>query len=299
MLNIGISLKRNYYTPEAYAYKSFLEKKGWSVQLDYEEFLLPENDITILFLGIDLFWKKNKFKRVIHDYPGVSTGKFPKIRNIVKKNVNRIPDGRIFFDDFVGKEFGFKDCTKSINVNAGVDQLFFEKGTKVKEYDLVYSGAISGRDGFSLVLHKIAGLGLKILIIGDVDKSFRECFKSYKNIVFIGRVGRSELPKLYRSAKAGLNFTPNAYPYHFQPSIKVFEYLASGIGVVTTHSVWADKFYNKHEYKPLWLENLKTRYDFDSFEFSELDMSEYRWDVVLKEAKFEEFLKSRLDTTKG
>ena len=54
MPSIGISLKRNYYSPEAYAYRDYLVKNGWNVQLDYEEFLSSENDITIMFLGLDL-----------------------------------------------------------------------------------------------------------------------------------------------------------------------------------------------------------------------------------------------------
>ena len=58
MPSIGISLKKHYYSPEAYAYKDYLIKKGWDVQLDYEEFLSDENDITIMFLGLDPIWKK-------------------------------------------------------------------------------------------------------------------------------------------------------------------------------------------------------------------------------------------------
>ena len=166
MPNIGISLKRNYYTPEAFAYRDYLESEGWSVQLDYEELLSPENEITILFLGFDPCWTKNKFKKVIHDFPSASTGAFPKIKNRIKRSVNRTPDGRIFFDDFVKQEYNFKDHTKSINISAGIDQLFFNKGALTKEYDLVYSGAISGRNGISIELNRLSNLGLKILIIG-------------------------------------------------------------------------------------------------------------------------------------
>ena len=294
MPNIGISLKRNYYTPEAFAYRDYLESEGWSVQLDYEELLSPENEITILFLGFDPCWTKNKFKKVIHDFPSASTGAFPKIKNRIKRSVNRTPDGRIFFDDFVKQEYNFKDHTKSINISAGIDQLFFNKGALTKEYDLVYSGAISGRNGISIELNRLSNLGLKILIIGEVSKSFRDLFFSNKNVVFIGRVERDKLPDLYRLARAGLNFIPNAYPYHFQSSIKVLEYLATGIGLVECRRIWAQEFSEKNQYQPLWLEDLKTKDDFDCFEFSEVDMLAFSWDSILKNANFNNFVSSLL-----
>ena len=300
MPSIGITLTKQTYNPEAYAYKAYLEKKSWNVQLDFRENLSLNNDITIVFMGLDPIWNGSSFKNIIHNYSSSSTGYFPKIKNSIKKYVNKKPSGRFFLSSFVKQEFNFQDGIESINVGIGIDNVFFEKDAEGKEYDLVYSGAISGRNGLSLELQKISDLDLNILVIGEASESFRADFSSDKNITFLGRVNRDKLPKLYRSAKAGLNFIPSGSDtYRFQPSIKVFEYLATGIGLVTNHNVWTDQFVSKHNYSPLWLENLKTKDDFDSFEFSELDMSQYQWDVILKEVKFEEFLKSRLDTTKG
>ena len=46
-MNIGITKKKNAYTPEAYAYKNYLEKYGCQIQFDYEDNLDPNNDINI------------------------------------------------------------------------------------------------------------------------------------------------------------------------------------------------------------------------------------------------------------
>jgi hypothetical protein len=294
MPSIGISLKRNYYTPEAYAYKDYLTKNGWDVQLDYEEFLSSKNDITIMFLGVDPVWKKNRFKKIIHDYPSLSTGKFPKTKNLVKKYINRKPDGRIFLNSFVENEFNFKKCENSININAGVDSLFFDKVEENKEYDLVYSGSILGRDGLISELQRLAILGLRILIIGEVDNNLRNYLKLQGDVHFSGRVKRCELPGLYRLAKAGLSISPDIYPFNSQTTIKTLEYLASGIGLVSNHYGWINQFSDKYNYQPLWTGSLKTKDDFDRFEFSEIDMLEFSWGNIFKNVNFNNFVDSLL-----
>jgi len=292
MPSIGISLKRNYYTPEAFAYKDYLIRNGWEVQLDYEEFLSYENDITLLFLGLDPFWKKNRFKKIIHDYPSLSTGKFPKIKNFVKKRINRKPDGRIFLNSFVENEFNFKNCKNSINIDVGVDHLFFERVDVNKKYDLVYSGVILGRDGLIRELKRLAILGFRILIIGEVDENLKKYLGLQGEVFFAGRVDRDKLPGLYRLAKAGLSISPDIYPFSSQTTIKTLEYLASGIGLVSSHYGWINQFSDKYNYDPLWIDSIKTKDDFDYFEFSQIDMMEFSWDSVLKKTNFNNFVHS-------
>ena len=294
MPSIGISLKRNYYSPEAYAYRDYLVKNGWNVQLDYEEFLSSENDITIMFLGLDPLWKKNRFKKIIHDYPSLSTGKFPKTKNLIKKYINRKPNGRIFLNSFVEREFNFKKCENSINIDVGIDNLFFDKIEIEKEYDLVYSGSIIGREGLIAELQRLAILGLRILIIGEVDDKLRNYLSVHGDIFFSGRVGRSELPSMYRLAKAGLSISPDIYPFTSQTTIKTLEYLASGIGLVSNHYGWINQFSDEYSYQPLWTGNIKTKGDFDRFEFSEIDMSEFSWDNIFNKVNFNNFLYSLL-----
>lgn len=295
MPSIGISLKRKYYTPEAFAYGKYLEENGWQVQLDYQESLSYENDITILFMGLDLSWKKNKFKKIIHYYPSLSTGRFPILKNSIKKHVNRIPDGRIYLNNFVKNGYDFKQCKNSLIIDVGIDKFFFENKQVGIDFDLVYSGVLLGREGLIEELKRLSMLGLRILIIGEVTKYIQKELKNYGEIFFSGRVDRSELPALYQSAKAGLSVSPDVYPFSSQTTIKTLEYLASGIGLVSSKYKWINEFSKKNNFEPLWVNSIKTKDDFDSYEFTEIDMSEFIWEKILDKVNFNSFMHSLLN----
>ena len=105
---------------------------------------------------------------------------------------------------------------------------------------------------------------------------------------------RCELPGLYRLAKAGLSISPDIYPFNSQTTIKTLEYLASGIGLVSNHYGWINQFSDKYNYQPLWTGSLKTKDDFDRFEFSEIDMLEFSWGNIFKNVNFNNFVDSLL-----
>lgn len=70
---VGIGLKEHAYTPEAYAYKSYLESNGVSVQLENEAFIDPNNDINIYFMGMRPLWHRKKGRAIeIHEYQSLS-----------------------------------------------------------------------------------------------------------------------------------------------------------------------------------------------------------------------------------
>jgi hypothetical protein len=285
---------RTAYTPEAYAYKEYLQDKGWNVELNFNECISHDNDIVIMFMGVDPYFKKNRFKKIVHDYPSLSVGRLNKYRDRVKKYINRKPDGRIFLNKFVQGGLDYKDGISSIYRDMGVDQGFFDIKEKKHEYDLVYSGSIDGREGLIIELSRLATLGFSILIIGEVNEDIRKYFKLNKNVVFTGRVERNELPDLYRLAKAGLNYTPNIYPFNCQTSTKTLEYLATGIGLVSNHNSWIDQFSMHNKYKPLWIDDITCKEDFDCTSFTELNVLDYNWNSILKKSGINSFLESIL-----
>ncbi|MBJ6954663.1 glycosyltransferase family protein, partial [Vibrio cholerae] len=87
----------------------------------------------------------------------------------------------------------------------GVDKAFYQSSKANKEFDIVYSGSIRGRQGLIPQLYRLASLGFKILIIGDVEVSIINLFSNFgKNVIFTGRVSREQLPDLYKICRAGL-----------------------------------------------------------------------------------------------
>ncbi|WP_372474078.1 hypothetical protein AB4865_02060 [Capnocytophaga sp. ARDL2] len=283
-MNIGITLIKQDYTPEAFAYQLFLEKKGHIVQLDYK--LDPNNDINIYFMGLRPFYQKKKKALEIHEYQSLSTPPYCLLKDSVKKIFNKKPNGRIFLNNFVYNQMQFKDNIPFIKRDMGVDENLFQSPSKNPLYDIVYSGSILGREGLIKVIQKLAKF-YKILVIGQVTNYHRQ-FLNHENIYLTGRVERKFLPELYREARYGLNFIPNLRPFNMQTSTKVLEYLASGLQVISNRYSWMENFCKTINYEPIWFDDL----DFLSLKHYQQipSMNRYKWENILTESYFEQFL---------
>lgn len=294
-MRVGIPLSKNAYTPESYAYYKYLTNKGHDVQLDYD--LDPYNDINIYFMGLKPFWKKEKGRaKEIHEYQSLSTPAYANIKNKVKKYINRKPDGRVFLNNFIKNDLNFSDVKPFIYRDMGVDEALFQIPNPSPNYDVVYCGSISGRVGLIDALLNLAKF-YKVIVVGRMSEDEKRIL-SVKNITSTGMVSREELPKIYRDARFGLNFTPDIYPYNVQTSTKTLEYLASGLGVISNKYEWAECFFKKINYQPFWLNNDTV---LDSVKLNSLTscdysaMQAYSWENVLSHSNFEGFLRDVLN----
>lgn len=290
-MKIGIGLKKNAYTPEAYAYSSYLSSRGWDVQLSAECNLDPELDMHLYFMGIRPFWRKSTNDTLeVHEYQSASTPPYSIAKNWLKGLVNRKPTARIFLNSLVEKSFSFDDDLPSLHRDMGVDAKLFLPTPLNPEYDLVYCGSILGRVGLIEEINRLASIGLKILIVGHVDKHTSDLFGGRKGVTFAGMLARHDLPQAYRMARAGLNFTPDIYPFNIQTSTKTLEYCAAGLGVVSNRYEWVQQFEHDRGGSFLWLEKLNTRGDVEDFSYRSPDVRDLEWHSLLDRASFSEFL---------
>lgn len=292
-MKIGISLKKNSYTPEGFAYQRFLENNGWDVQFDY---ILDEcNDINLYFMGTRIKKASNIYSPVeIHEYHSLSTPPFAHQKNLIKKFFNSTPSGRIFLNETMKNTLDFRDNIPSINRDMGVDQALFMQRPINPEFDLIYSGSIQGRVGLLQHLKELSQKGFKILVIGNVNKKTLDFFRKDQNIKFTGKVTRSELPSIYQRARAGLNYTPNLFPFNIQTSTKTLEYCAAQLGVVSNKYPWVENFAKKNSFQPFWLDDIIDKDTFDNHEFTHVDVTEYEWNKLLSSIDFEKYLLSFL-----
>lgn len=286
-MNIGITLKNAAYTPEAYAYKNYLEKFGHHIQLDFEENLDPNNDVNIFFMGTRPFWKKEKCRAIeIHEYQSLSVPQYSKLKDYLKVMINSIPDGRIFLNDIVHRQLNFKDKIPYIYRDMGVDKDFFQKKSDNPKFDIIYSGSIYGRTGLSNVLLRLARR-YSIIVVGIIPEELILPFRK-AGITIVGRVERKYLPELYKDARYGLNYTPDIYPYNIQTSTKTLEYLASGLGIISNKYAWSSRFFSDLGISPIWLDSVE---DLElKSENLFIDMTEYCWDNILKNSNLNNFL---------
>lgn len=288
---IGIPLSKSAYTPEAYAYESYLIKMGHQVQLDYE--LDPNNDLNIYFMGMRPFWKKKEGRAIeIHEYQSLSTPPYARFKNFSKKIVNKQPSGRIFLNDLVHHDLNFTDDIPYIYRDMGVDEALFQSPSENPLYDIVYCGSISGRSGLIEVLRELAK-NYKVIVVGRVNDVEKDLLQ-HTNITLLGQVSRDQLPEIYRNSRFGLNYTPNIYPFNIQTSTKTLEYLASGLRVISNRYKWVELFDKSNNFEIIWLECLgQYKCNIDSFN-KVYDLQDYSWNHILYNSGFLNFLETHV-----
>ncbi len=284
------------YLPETKVYTDYLGGKGIEAEIFTSGSGCPDADIFICFMGFDPIWARQAIfdkKKIIHEYVSLSTPPFARCKDYLKKHLNKQPAGRIYLNEEVRKRLAFSDSIPWIYREMGVNRSFFQQPTSKPEFDLVYAGA--DRSGLRQTIRHLAGLGIKILLIGEFTLDFRGFVNIPGYVFFTGRVGYYEIPALYYKCRTGLNYTPDKYPYNIQTSTKTLEYCAAGLGVVSNRYAWIENFAVSRNARLFWLEDLKAKEQLDAFRFRIPDLSDLEWNQVLDRAGIIPFLHSLLE----
>lgn len=293
MTRVGVTLSETAYTPEAYAYKTFLEPRGFQVVLAPPGDLESVNtDIDIHFMGWRPFWRRSAKSATleVHEYQSLSVPPAAHAKDRLKSLVNRRPAGRIFLNSEVRNKLRFPVAAPSLDRDMGVDAALFSEPPANPEYDLLYCGTLA-RPGLMQELKRLASLGLRLLVVGDADAETRQALP---DVTFTGRMGRDELPGVFASARAGLNYTPDIHPFNLQTSTKTLEYCAAGLGLVSNRYAWSTAFCERRQVRPLWLDELDSKARFDAFTFGVADVTDLEWQALLERCRLDRFLEGLL-----
>lgn len=294
MKKILIERTNKAYLPEVNAYVKYFNNKNFGFQVydssKIDEYHLNDFDCVWRFMGIDAFQKLNI--PVIHEYHSLSTGRFPKLKNKVKKIINSKPDLRIFLSKLVEEELGFNDHVDYLYRDMGVDDLFFQSKNSVKNYDCVYVGSIVESRDIHLLLDyfKYHGKNCSILLIGEVQDNIYKNYSFCDNITFTGKIPYEDVPKYASQAVYGINYMPDKYPLNVQTSTKLLEYLAMGLKVITTEYFWINNYMKENDLNLITvnktLDNLQ-----DLIKSNEgtpnksKNMEKYKWSNILEQAE--------------
>ena len=284
-MQIGILDNPLSYLPEKLAYKEFLEQAGHKVIISYSlKEIENDSDWIIIFMGF--FNKKLKCK-VLHDYASLSTPPFQFLKDKVKVILNSKPNFRLFNSSFFLKNLNFKDNVEYKIREAGVDKNFFEIKNSKKDYEILYSG--SERKGLLSNIENFAKKNFKILLLGKFSKEFRDQLLKYKKVSFAGLIDRKDLPKLYQSCEYGFNFIPDIFPYNYQNSLKLLEYCASGLKIISNKYPFVKSFEEKNGGKFFYTtDNFEDLDGFQKFNFVTPNVSHLQWNKILKQINFED-----------
>lgn len=291
------------YLPELEAYQHYFAKAGFRVDVFRKSNVPNLRDYAVEWhlLGLDRVpTVSGRLK--IHEYISLSLPPFAKWKNRVKTWANARPDLRIFHNEAVQQGFKFKDNVPTLYRDAGVGAHFFETFPVEKKYDFVYHGAMDQTRRLESLLEKFASRFQRysLLLIGEAPTYLLRKFQKLKNIHFAGPVPYQEIPDHLVQARFGLNYIPDIYPYNLQPSLKLLEYCALGLPVVTTDYAWVNEFARSRGGSFFKIKSDWSNFQpglIENFVFQTPDVKDLQWEKVLNRAEILKFIESHLAAT--
>lgn len=280
---IAIEVTDCAFLPEAYAYRDYFNKKGFKCDfVDKGDPRLIDYDCALLFHGFHPFWKKYP-KFIIGEYHSLSTGRFNRVKDFLKRIFNVRSNVYIFLNDDVRRKMWF---SKNINYSTrsmGYSKEDFERfKNEEKKFDIVYCG--SYRDGLWDIIKKLADLGITIAVVGSEIPFKHELITSF------GRKNPIEARRIISQAKYGLNYTPDVFPLNFQDSTKVIEYCAAGLGVITNKYHWVNRFEKSRGANFLDLKEINLASDLYEYNYIVPNIDDLEWGFLINNIKIEEKL---------
>jgi hypothetical protein len=275
---IGFVNEGKAFIPELYAYRSCFSQipKAEVVVFDDYHSAVERSDILFLFMGVFPFWLKRP-RFLITEYHSLSTGRYPRIKDLIKSVFNIKGDVSVFLNEKVRSALPLVGGEYKTRCMGFDGELAKKYANSKKEFDFVYSGSL--REGVEPLIKDIANKGYSIIVVG-ADQDFLE---EESNVVSVGKVSLEKSYEYMSKAQWGLNIVPDYYPYNIQDSTKVVEYLSLGLGVATNRYEWVVEFENFIGanfiyYNDAWLSEI------EAHEFSSGDIECLEWSRLIKES---------------
>lgn len=220
--------------PELTAYRDYFSARGYicvSTTAGHLGLTKPPPG-AILWLFMGLYRRRFQAEFVVHDYRSLSTGRLPRVKDLVKRMFNGRPDLRVFLNARVRDAMGFHDGVPSLLLDMGVpERLWDYRASLPIAFDFVYVGDISRERGSQRMIERfLARYGNRrtLLLIGPWEPEIHARFGDCPNLHFTGRIPQEQVFAQVQRAAIALCFIPNRYPYHLQTPTKLLEYAALG-----------------------------------------------------------------------
>ena len=282
--------------PEIDAYTSYFSSKGWALEA-FVQNAPAHQDYAVYWHLMGTHWAPVRPAGVlVHEYVSASTPPFPYLKDFLKRRFNRRPDGYVFGSEWVAHTLGFPLASHCRIRPAGVAASFFHQVCSVREFDMVYAGAMGQCRRLVPVISRIlhALPGFRLLLVGEPSDGLFRAFRTVPEVFFTGKVPHDEVPGLLARAEYGLNLIPDRYPFRWQPSLKLMEYCALGLKVISTDIPWARAFEHRREGRFFFLRPDKplSREVLHRFPFHTPSVTDLHWDTLLQDSGLAEWLDS-------
>ena len=220
--------KANY--PEISAYKEHFKdicEVADGTMKEYKRLENKENIIAWCIMGF--YPKKIIAKYIIHDYRSLSVGKFPRIKDAIKRFKNHKPDLRIFQNELIENAMKFRDDIASIYIPMGVPNWIFEldSDSSLAKGTFCYIGEISYERGIEKLIDAFiinSRPDDTLIMVGTPETRIFEKFKGNKKIIFTGKLSQKQALQTVKNCTYTICTIPSRYPYCFQVPTKFLEY---------------------------------------------------------------------------
>ena len=161
-----------------------------------------------------------------------------KFREIEKKIISK---SQLVFYSSINLQNKISNKKKGKYLPNGVNYKIFNKNITRKKcntntpFEIVYLGAVRDIINHNIILKiSINFPNDKIYIIGPILTKFEKLYKQ-KNIIFIGQIKHSLVPRYLKKSHIGiLPYKINTFTKSINP-LKIYEYISSGLPVVSTN----------------------------------------------------------------
>lgn len=237
--------------PEIAAYREFFGR--WASTSEGSEADIPKDvrcDDLIIWHMMGFYPRRSQARLVIHDYRSLSTGRFRRLKDFVKRAFNVRPDIRVCQNELIRDAMAFGDDRPSALIPMGVPSWIFDLRWDMADqrYDFGYVGVITKERGFRRALRSFIDTyqGTRSwLLIGPAERSLQEEFGNLPGIEFVGRLPQRDALAKLLTARCGVALLPGHPPYCWQTPTKLLEYAAMGMPILANNS-------------PMNLETIKT-----------------------------------------
>lgn len=231
------------YMPELSAYEAYLAEMGHRSVRHSDPATVPlDADVVWWICGRVSAQHSHRLRRSlqVHEYASTSVGRWPLLKDRIKRWRHPVPDHRVFLNAWVRSRMGFEDSVPSSLRDMGVPPAFLQAApSRPVDHDLVYLGEMSRLRYFLPALQAISQAGLKLLLIGQPPADLEGFIRLMPGVTCTGRIAQSQVPEELLRARAGLNLMPDRLPLAMQTATKVLEYLAVGLPVLSNDYPWA------------------------------------------------------------
>ena len=278
------------YLPEVYAYSNFLNQKNISN-------VIVSSDQEAKDIKAKVYYRFGGFlhNRIlvgsveIHEYHTVSTGRFIKLKNIIKSLLSAKPDYLSFLNKFVDSNYFFPNSIPRLYRDMGADEnlLTARKSASKKEFDICYFGSLSNRKGVVDSILKLSQTGYTFVVGGNAVQSDVELLRDCQNITYLGICDRDTVYKHIEKSRFGLNIIPDEFPLTHQTSTKVIEYLVAGLPIISNSYKWINEHSLKYGYQYVELSNtLILPENLINLVIPDNVAEQFTWNYILEKSRF-------------